>query len=264
MLITIDLKVGEEKRNLPSQHDSTGSLDVVVEALVLVTVTVEVVESLLGLKVLELHDHIWVDLLGGGHELVGKCLLLSNGWALLAESKVELILQVGLIVGTAVQHDRQGLAGVDTGGRSVKSQLANGDSNTVKTKVTETQDTRAISDDADLRVWVGPVLEDGLDGLSLLNRDIQGLWAGVEGGVLQANITNSRRVNEGHHLLAVIHEQAVEEIGILLFDRRQVEVLVYIGLAGANHAKGTLTSLLKVLNLVRDQASEVLLSTVFW
>lgn len=44
--------------------------------------------------------------------------------------------------------------------------------NTVNAKITETQDSRAVSDDADLRVGAGPVAKHGSDRLSLLDRNV--------------------------------------------------------------------------------------------
>lgn len=93
------------------------------------------------------------------------------------------------------------------------------DTNTVDTQVTKTQDTRAISDDANLGVGVGPVAEHGADGLALLDGDVQSLGAGVEGRVLQADIANGGGVDQGHEVADVVHEQAVEEVKVLGLER---------------------------------------------
>lgn len=71
---------------LPSKNDSTSTLDIVVETLVAVSVTVQVLEGLLGLKVLKLDDHLRVDLLDGRHELVHELLLLLDRRALLTQA----------------------------------------------------------------------------------------------------------------------------------------------------------------------------------
>lgn len=112
------------KRDIPSENDSTSALDVIVEATVRVAVAVQVAESLFTLKVLKLDNHVRVDLLGGLHELVHELLLDANRGALLAQAKVERILEVVLVVCTAVQDDGQSLVGVDTGGGSVQRKLA--------------------------------------------------------------------------------------------------------------------------------------------
>lgn len=137
---TWDLRHAME--HLPSENDSSSSLDVVVEALVAVAVPVEVVEGLLALKILELNTagrsagypcaarkrhlhHVGVDLGGSLHELVHEFLLLRHGNALGAQTQVERVLQVGLIRGAAVEDDGQRLLRVDAGRGRVQSQLAN-------------------------------------------------------------------------------------------------------------------------------------------
>lgn len=89
------------------------------------------------------------------------------------------------VVGATVDDNGQLLGGVDTGSGSVQRKLSNADTDTVDAEVAQTQDTRTVRDDTDLRVGVGPVRQHGLDRLSLLNRNVQGLRAGEEGRVLR-------------------------------------------------------------------------------
>ena len=90
-----------------------------------VLIPVEILEGLLSLKVLELDDHVRIHILDSLHELVHKLLLLGRVDALLAQTEVERVLQVGLVVGAAVKYDGQGLLGMDTGGGGVQGELAN-------------------------------------------------------------------------------------------------------------------------------------------
>lgn len=99
-------------------------MDIIVEALVVIAITVEVVEGLLTLEVFKLHNHIWVDFLGSLHELVHEVLLLAHGNALGAQTQVEGILQVRLISSTAVQDNRESLLRVNTGRSCVEGQFA--------------------------------------------------------------------------------------------------------------------------------------------
>lgn len=110
--------------DVTGQDDGTSSLDVVVEAAVLVAVAVEVVEGLLGLKVLELDGHVGVDLGNSLHELVHEGLLLGNGDTLRADAKVEGVLQVVLVVGSGVEDNGEGVLGVDAGGTGVEGELS--------------------------------------------------------------------------------------------------------------------------------------------
>lgn len=94
------------------------------EATVLVTVSVQVAKGLLRLKVLKLHDHVGEDVTDSLHELIHERLLLLVGGALLSQAKVEGVLEVFLVVCTTVEHDGEGLLGVDTSSAGVKSELA--------------------------------------------------------------------------------------------------------------------------------------------
>ena len=92
----------------------------------------------------------------------------------------------------------------------------------------------------------------------MLDGDVESFGPCVDGGILQADVANGRGVDQGHQLLGVVDEQAVEEVDVLALDARQVEVLVDAGLAGADHLERTLALLGGVLHDVGNEASEVL------
>lgn len=108
-----------DSTNVTTENDGTSTLDVIVEALVLVAVAVEESKGLLGLKVLELNEHLGVNLGASSHELIHELLHHLERGSLGTETKVKRIPQVVLIGGTAIQNNWQGLAGVDTGSASV-------------------------------------------------------------------------------------------------------------------------------------------------
>lgn len=136
------------------------------------------------------------------------------------------------------------------------------DTNTVDAQVTETENAGAVGDDADLGVRAGPIPQHGADGLALLDGNVEGLGAGVDGGVLEADIANGRGIDEGHELADIVHDEAVEEVGVLVLKRGQVKVLVDGGLAGLDHLHGTGALGLEALHGVRDEAGEVLGDTL--
>lgn len=159
--------------------------------------------------------------------------------------------------------------------------ITNRDADTVHAEITKTQDSGTVRDDADLGVGIRPVLEHCADGLALLDADVQGFGAGVEGGVLEADIANGgwslcksdmwngldgvvgiggrglTGVDEGHELADVVDEEAVEQVDVLVLEGGEVEVLVDIGLAGVDHLHRPLALHLQALHSVRDEASEV-------
>ncbi len=85
-----------------------------------------------------------------------------------------------------------------------------GNAHAVDAKIAQAEDAGPVGDDADLGVGVGPVAEDGAYALALLDGDVQGLGAGVERRVLEAHVADGGRVHQGHELLGVVDQQAVE------------------------------------------------------
>ena len=113
------------ERNIPSENDSTGTLDIIVKAPVGVLIAVKILECLLGLEILKLDDHVGVDILDGFHELIHELLLVGCVHTLMAQTEVQRVLEIGLVVGTTVQDNGEGLLGVDAGGSGIQRELAN-------------------------------------------------------------------------------------------------------------------------------------------
>lgn len=129
---------------------------------------------------------------------------------------------------------------------------------TVDSEVTETQDAGSVRDDADLRIGVGPIPEHGADRFPLLYRDVQGLGAGVEGRVLEADVTNGGGVDEGHHLPGVVDEEAEEKVDIVRLDVGEVQIFVDICLPGPDDLQGTLRLLIRTFHYMGEEPSQVL------
>lgn len=129
---------------------------------------------------------------------------------------------------------------------------------TIYTEITETEDARSVSDDTDFGVGTGPVAQHGANRATLLDGDVQSLRAGVEGGVLEADITDGGSIYERHEVADVVHEKAVKEVNVLALDARQVQVLVNVCLARVNHSHGAERLSLQGLHGMRDEAGEVL------
>lgn len=193
----------------------------------------------------------------------------------MSQTQVEGVLQVLLVVGTAVKDNGKGLGGVDTSSAGVKSKLSDlvflvrsissvvlrstyRDADTVDTEITQTKNARAIGDDTNLRILARPVSEHSTNGLSLLDRDVQSLRASVNARVLQADITDCGGIDEGHELADVVDEETIEKVGILVLESGQVKVLVDRCLAGLNHLHGSGALGLEALHGVGEETSEVL------
>lgn len=143
-----------------TKDDGTGTLNVVVEHCVGVLVTLERREGVL--EVLVLDDDTGPALGESGHELVEELTLLVGSDLVTSAAQVERVVAELLVAGAQVESQGKGGIGSDTSAGSVESELADRNTHAVNTKVTETKNTRAISDDGDLDV-VGPVLDDGVE-----------------------------------------------------------------------------------------------------
>lgn len=219
-------------------------------------IPLEIVESFLSLKILKLHNHVWEDIRDSLHELIHKllCLLIRHTW--LAETEIEWIAEVALVASSIVENDWKSVLWWDTGSSSVESKLANLSSllveasdeqfaghaywnaNTIHSKIAESENSRAISYDADAWIWMWPVSEDSSYRLSLLDGDVKSFWLGVEGGILEADIANGWCVDEWHELLNVVDEDTIKEIRIRRLEIREIEVLVDVGAASIYHLHG--------------------------
>lgn len=136
-----------------------------------------------------------------------------------------------------------------------------GDTDTVDAQVTETKDTGTVCDDTDLG-GMGPVLKHRADRLALLDGDVQSLGAGVDARVLETDVTNGGGIDEGHELAHVVHEQAVEEIDVLVLDGGEVQVLVDGGRSGVDHLHRASALGGEALHGVGKEAGEVLVDTL--
>lgn len=136
--------------------------------------------------------------------------------------------------------------------------------NAIDAQIAQAQDARPICHDADLGIWIWPVLEDRLYRLALLDGDVERLGAGVESRILKTHVTNGGSVHQRHELLRIVDEQAVKEVGVLVLERRQIEIAVNVGLASPDHLERTLALLARVLHDVWDKTGEVLGDALLW
>lgn len=79
---------------------------------------------------------------------------------------------------------------------------------------------------------------------------------------MEAHITDGGRIYEGHEVTDVVHEQAVEEVNVLILKTRQVQVLVNVGLARLDHLHGAQGLGLERLHGMGQETSEVLGDTL--
>ena len=109
-----------------------------------------------------------------------------------------------------------------------------------------------------------PIPQNRLDALALLYANIQCLGLSVQRRILKTDIANGRRVDQWHELLHVVNEHAVEEVYVVGFEGREVQVFVDRSAAGIYHLHGAGDLCGHGFHDVRDQAGEVLGDAIFW
>jgi len=100
----------------------------------------------------------------------------------------------------SLKDNRETSAGVDTTTGNVEIQLADRDTHATETEVTETKDTRAVSDDNDLGLGSegGGVLGEDLGELVLVvDGEVETLGSRVDVRVLLAGLTDGGGVDNG-------------------------------------------------------------------
>lgn len=220
------------------KDDGACALNVVVEHAVVVAVPVKVEESGLGREVLKLDECRGKDLAEGYHELVEEGDVVGQRPTLLPEAEVERVVEKLLVVGSHVENDRQCLSRVDSACGSIQGELADRDTDTAETEVTEAKDARAVGDDSDLDVLLAPVLEDSLDVACVVDRDEEALGLGVELAEALAELADDGRVDQGRDLEQVGVDERVEEPGVCPAKLSEVEVLLDARLLGPELVQG--------------------------
>lgn len=139
------------------QDDSTGSLDIIVEASVGVAVSLERWEGVL--KILELDNDSWPFVVQGNHHLIQELQHLRWADTVHLSAQVKWVVEVVLIVGTQVEGDWKGTLWMDTSASAVEGELSNWDTHSVHTQISETEDTRSIGDDGDVDLILTPIIK---------------------------------------------------------------------------------------------------------
>ena len=80
---------------------------------------------------------------------------------------------------------------------------------------------------------------------------------------MEADIADGGSVDERHELTHVVHEEAVEEVDVLILDGREVEVLVDGGGSGVDHLHRTRALGLEALHGMGKETGEVLGDSLF-
>ena len=113
--------------------------------------------------------------------------------------------------------------GRDPGARRVERQLAGRDAHPADSLIAEPEDAFPVGDDDDGR-RPRMVPEDGVDPVALLVRDVEAARAAEDVRELLARFADDRRVDDRHHLVDVVVEEAEEQRLVPVLQAGEVDV----------------------------------------
>lgn len=251
-----------------SQDDSASALNIVVEAKVGRLVLFEELESVLGREVLELDQQLGVERSQGLDDGINKReeLVVTN--TLLAQSEVELVLELVLVVGAEVEGNGDGATGIDTGTSDVELELSDGDTHATDTEIAQSENTGAVGDDGNLRSElrilgvrsvvlddlgeVGEVVDGEEEAVGLAGRREER----VDAGIVLARSADGRGVDQGEGFLELIANESVEETDVGIPEPGEEDVLFNIGGLAPELGEGTLLLGVEGFDLGRAQSME--------
>ena len=105
------------------------------------------------------------DRIQSNHQLIQELLLLSIRHLLHTSTQIQRILQESLIIGTKIQTQRQSILGSNTSTACIQGQFSYRNSHAIDTKIAQSKDARAIGDNGNLDLRLGPVAQD-IDNIS--------------------------------------------------------------------------------------------------
>merc|ERR1719450_70628 len=220
--------VGSLQGSKNSSTSNTGSaLNVVIEGAVHVPVFLKESEGVLVTKVFKLNQSILsISPDNSRHELINKVIILLSCHSLVSQSDVVWVLQKFLSVGSNIKSDWQCLTWSNAGNGRVQRQFADGDSHSLSSQVSKSENSLSISDNNTSDILLGPVLENIINMTLVMDGDEQSLGSPEHQPKLLAGQTYRWSVDYWHQLFGVLGQYFVEQLLISLQQVRHVTVLV--------------------------------------
>mmetsp|Transcript_8629 Transcript_8629/g.25924 ORF Transcript_8629/g.25924 Transcript_8629/m.25924 type:complete len:330 (-) Transcript_8629:169-1158(-) len=216
--------------------DGRSSLYVIVETTALVHVVVQETGCICVCKVLKLDQCVRCEpLLDCRDKLVDKLVVLFAPDAVHVLPKVLRVVADEISVASRVQHDWQGVLGINAAAPIVQEQLPDRDAHAPGTEVAQAENSLPIRYDDDPNVVLGPVFEHLCHAsLVLFYREPHATAAGEDLSVLLTGLADDWGVDDGHELDHVVHDDAEEQALISEQDVHEVDVLVQGAVKMAN------------------------------
>ena len=233
---------GPSRLTQASQHTGRGdgrrALDVVIEHAQLIAVARQQVGGMLAGKVFKLQHHLGPAAANGGHHLVHEVVVSFPVDARRLPAEVGVILQQLGVVGAHVDTQGQGTGRIYAAGGAVEGQLADADPHAADAEIAEAKHPLSVGDDDDIHLLLHRV-EDGVEIVPVVPREVEAVAAQVEIAVALARLPHHRGVDDGQELRQVVAHQVVEEHRVVLLQLTQQQMLIEWALHGLYQSMNT-------------------------
>ncbi|SPZ62058.1 Uncharacterised protein [Serratia quinivorans] len=177
---------------------------------------------------------------------------------------IQRIVQALWVVGTHVQHYRQGIGRADTTAGGIQRKLADRNAHAANALVAQAENTFAVGDDNHFDVLFGGVLQHVVNAIAVRVGDKQPARPAVNIGEVLAGFTHRWRVDDRHHFAQMGVQQAVEQGFVGVLNVAQVDVLIAVVFEILILAIGALSLFFNGFHRVGQQALQVEMVALFF
>lgn len=239
-----------------SDRDRGGPLDVVVEGEEFVAVAGKDRQRMCGREVLPLQQHVGQLLAHRGDELIDERVVIVVVDTSVPPSQIPRVIEQFAVVGSHIEHDRQGASGVDTTNERVEGQLSDRDAHAADALIAQAEDPLSIGHHDHVDLTLGPVVQHLVKAVPLGVGHEQSPRPPVDLTETLACLPHCGRVDDRQSLGDVVEQNPVEQSLIAVLQRPKIDVLVQIIAASGEFVPAMLGLLFERLHRRRQQTQQ--------
>ena len=239
------------------------TLNVVIEAKDLFLIVRKQLEGVGIAEVLELDEDVGPAAAGFGDEFVNELTIFRTAAALLAQTKVQRIVQIFFAVRADVENDRQRLFRSNAGAGGIERELAAGNAHAVKSLVAQTQNAFAVRDDDHVDLLVRCVFNHFAHVAEVFERNKKAARIAEDMAETLAVFADRRGVDDRHVFGGVSRQQLEEQIFIRVADAVEEECFVDRLLEAVKHFTHAFDLLVNGRNGSRQQTAQAVFGALF-
>ena len=176
---------------------------------------------------------------------------------------IQRVVEQLLVVGADIQHDRQGVGRADTAAGGIERQLTDRDAHPADTLVAETENTLAVGHHDHFDVMVRYVLQDIVEVVPILVGDEHAARATVDFRETLTGGADGGGIDNRHHLIEMIANQAIKQGFVGVLDVAQINVLIDLGFKSLILDPRAFSLFFDGFDHFRQQAQQVEAATLF-